>query len=327
MRQHIPQRTDLPTTVCALIVLAAIPAATAATHGGETADTAAAADSSLVLRGDGGGSALGSLTVEGENRIQVAFERPDLGIDLDPREAPGLVWGSPMDVLDRSRPDLMGPYLAAGAGQRSPYAPHPWLASLRTGPVARFRPAVEDVAEWRLSVVDSRGETVIAFAGRKSPPDEIAWDGRDGAGDLCPPGFTYSYVFEATDRAGNPRRFAGESFRLPAYRVDDENGLHVLVTADWLGLRSGRPGDGTSPSAGLLEVASWLNLRSGPDEGLRMVAVARDHARAERLGEDLRLTLAPLLLGDAARLAVVTRADPGAPENGVVSLTTVVGQE
>ena len=71
----------------------------------ETAATDASADSSMALSGGQEGTVFKSLTIEGENRVKITFDRPELSIDLDPSQAPGLTWGSSMDVLNRTVPD------------------------------------------------------------------------------------------------------------------------------------------------------------------------------------------------------------------------------
>src|SRR4029077_1438196 len=68
--------------------------------------SAAPTDSGTVLKGGQEGTAFKSLTVEGEDKIQIEFERPPLALDLDPTKAPGLDWGTARDVLDRTVPDL-----------------------------------------------------------------------------------------------------------------------------------------------------------------------------------------------------------------------------
>ncbi len=45
----------------------------------------AAAD--LTLKGGQDGTVFRSLTVEGENRVQIRFERPELELDIDPNQA------------------------------------------------------------------------------------------------------------------------------------------------------------------------------------------------------------------------------------------------
>ena len=47
------------------------------------------------------GTVFGSMTVEAENKIRITFARPKLHVDIDPENAPGLQWGSAMDILLR----------------------------------------------------------------------------------------------------------------------------------------------------------------------------------------------------------------------------------
>jgi len=175
----------------------------------------APSDSSMSLSGGQEGTVFKSLTIEGENRVQITFERPELVIDLDPSVAPGLTWGSSIDVLNRTVPDLTTPLLGTSSHLRSPYMVRPWLAAYQTGPVAVFTSDLESVHRWNLLVVDSRGREVVQFEGKKNPPKKIEWDGRKQDGTMALPGLTYSYVLEAFDKAGNKRRFqrAGISHR------------------------------------------------------------------------------------------------------------------
>ncbi len=297
----------------------------------ESAPKPAPADTNLTLKGGQPGTAMGSMTVEEENRIRVEFQRPDLQIDLDPRQAPGLTWGSPSEVLERSMPDMVAPFLAASARVRSPYAPHPWLAGFRTGNVARFTPRMTEVDRWKLTVVDSRSKMVAEFSGEKEPPQEILWDGRAKDGTPCLPGLVYSYVFEAYDRAGNVRRLAGEGFQIPPYRYAAGNDLTFVLAAQQLDPSArgsqrdaaGLAAQGQTPEPMLLqEAASWLNLRTRPTAPVRIVAVARSLPEADQLGQRVSTSLQPLIQGEPARLAVTTRVEPGAPEMGAVIITT-----
>ncbi len=305
---------------------AAGPGATdAAAATGTADDGAAAADTGMALAGDSEGTVFGSLTVEGENRIQVEFERPALDIDIDPQQAPGLEWGDVVDVLDRSRPDLVSPLLALSATAPSPFLPRPWLDLYRTGPVARFRPAVREVAEWRLAVVDSHGEEVASFTGDDDPPEEIAWDGATAGGEPAQPGLTYSYVFEARDRAGNRRRFVGDGFQVPPYRTGSGSRTALLVSGTQLGGEpAGSPGRSASAAAGdrpgpyVLEAASRLAMACGPSEPIVVRVTARSFEEASALGDRLERQLGALLPGDPARLTTQARVEPGAPVGGTV---------
>ena len=137
----------------------------------------------MTLHGGQEGTVFRTLTVEGEDRVQVEFERPALELALDPNQVPGLDLGTARDVLDRTLPDLVTPAPRDLPGVRcSPYLARPWLQHFGTGAVVRFRPETRDVERWRLTVVDSKGRTVRSFEGRGRPPQEIAWDGRTAAG-------------------------------------------------------------------------------------------------------------------------------------------------
>ncbi len=261
------------------------------------------------------GTAFGSLTVEGEDRIRIEFERPPLELDLDPRQSPGLELGNARDILDRERPDLVTPYLGLSALERSPYLGRPWLDEMTTGPVARFRPAVSGVERWRLAVVDSRGDQVVEWKGSGSPPKEITWNGLTAADKPCPPGLTYSYVLEAFDRAGNKRNFVGEGFQLPAYRLEPPQALAMLFAGDKLG------GPGSVPAPIVLEAASWINQAEGAQQPIRIKTTARSFELANAMSQSLVQQLTPLVLGDPVRLQPVTAVEPDAPQQGTVSIT------
>lgn len=276
----------------------------------------APADSTLTLEGGREGTVFRSLTVEGENRIRIEFERPELAVDLDPATAPGLSWGSSRDILDRTVPDLVGPFLAASADLPSPYTPRPWLAAYADGPVATFTTDLKGVESWKLLVVDSRGAEVVDFAGKGAPPRRIPWDGRDRAGQPAAPGLTYSFVLESWDKAGNKRRFTGDGFALPAYRTVDPAGPCFLASGgQW---RQAAREAGGRPSALALEAASRINLHGGAAAAVEIRATGRTFAAAEALGNDVAAVLGPLLPGGATRLVVTTAVQDGSPPEGTV---------
>jgi hypothetical protein len=292
-----------------------------------TSGKAAEADSSLTMRGDREGTVFKSLTVEGEDRIHIEFDRPSLDLDLDPHRAPGLDWGSAEDVLDRTAPDLVKPFLAQSARQPSPFVAHPWLGSFASGSVARFRPQVTEVARWRLVVADSRGQTVTAFAGEGKPPREIVWDGRTKSGEPVVPGLTYSYVFEAFDRAGNKRNFVGEAFTVSAFRLQAADGpVLVFSGKDLAPAGQGRSvaesptARGAGPAPLLLEAAGWMNQSARAAQPVRVTATARTFEQANSLAGAVARDLAPLLLGDPARVQPVAVTEPAAPPEGTVRI-------
>ena len=274
----------------------------------------------MTLQGGQEGTLFESLRVEGEDRVRIRFDRPALKLALDAGSAPGLEWTSVQGIIGRTGVDLVAPYLARSAGERPACYSRPWLATLNTGGVARFRPAVEGVDRWRLLVADSKGDTVASFEGKGKPPKEIAWDGRSLIGGFAAPGLVYSYVLEAYDRAGNKRNFVGEGFELPAYRVEGDDRAMLFSGAE-LDRKSAEYGSNTPPSIVLLEAASWLNQEQDIGAPVLIEITARDFRQAKYLADEILRQLQPLLLGDPVRIRTVTDVQPDAPERGTVAIT------
>jgi hypothetical protein len=281
------------------------------------ADRAPASERPMSLKAGESVTAFGSLTVVGEDRIHVEFQRPELTLDMDPEKAPGLDWGSPGDVLERTAPDPARPFLAASARETSPYLGRPWLEQFASGNVATFRPAVTDVARWTLSIVDSRGEVVASYSGQGQPPREIVWDGRSSKGQVMP-GRVYSSAFEAYDRAGNKRNMVGQGFQVGAIRIATATGIEFLFPASDLGESLGRPG--APPSPFLLEAASWIQQRSLRDP-VRVTGIARTLDSGKALGDQVARSLCPLLLGGDGRVQVTSAVEADAPPAGTVRIS------
>jgi len=279
-------------------------------------------DSGYTLKSGDDGTVFRSLTVHGEDRIRLELERPELKLDLAPEKAPGLEWGTAGDVLDRTSPDLAGPLLRSSASQSSPWVARPWLVRFATGAVARFRPEFEGVERWKLTVADSRGESVVSFEGKGDPPAEIAWDGRSKNGTPVLPGLTYSYVFEAVDRAGNKRNFVGQGFQVSAYRLDGEDGPLLAFTGAELEAAAAEGRRATEAPPIVLEAATWLNQSTGGTRPVRITASARSFEQADRLGRRVVAALTPYFAGDPARLQAVAEVQPDAPAAGAVRIAT-----
>ena len=275
-------------------------------------------DSTMTLRGGQEGTVFRSLTVEGEDRIHYEVERPQLKLDADPSKAPGLEWGSARDVLDRTIPDEMAPLLAGSAREASPYTARPWLSHFASGSVATFRPAVQGVDHWKLTVANGRGEAVASFTGHGEAPKEITWDGRAANGAPVMPGMTYSYVFEAVDRAGNHRHFVGDGFRVAAFRIENEAATTLVFTGAEMA------GDGSSPATSplMLEAASWLNQSGALAAPITVTAIGRSNDEATSLGQRIQSQLATLVMGDAGRIRIETRLESDAPPGGAASIAT-----
>ncbi|HEV8128875.1 MAG TPA: hypothetical protein VGQ14_04395, partial [Candidatus Eisenbacteria bacterium] len=266
-----------------------------------------------------------SLTIEGEDRVHVEIERPALALQLNPSEVKGLEFGTAADVLDRTSPDLMTQYLAVSATGRSPYTSRPWLRQFASGAVARFEPAVHGTERWKLSVADSRGQTVAQFSGQGDAPKEIVWDGRSISGAPVTPGITYSYVFEAVDKAGNKRNFVGQGFRVSAYRLESSQGPVLVFTGQMLreGASSNSYGAGSASRPAppiVLEAASTLNQSTRVSQPVRVSVTARSYEAANSSAKQVASWISDLTIGDPARVQAVAEVQPDAPEGGTVRI-------
>ncbi len=278
-------------------------------------------DSSMTIPAGEEGAVFKDLVVEGEDLIQIEFERPELHIDVDPQSAPGLHWGSTQEILDRNQPDLVSPLVGLFAYEHFSYHARPWLDLFASDDIVRFRPSVTDLERWKLTIANSRGETVASFEGKGKPPDEIGWDGGSLDGEPVPPGLTYSYVFEAFDRAGNKRNFVGEGFELPPYCVEEGQELVMLFSGRELSSQTGLSyARHPVPPPMLLDVANRINQSEKVERPVRLETKARSFDKARVLAETVVEVLDPLILGGKARIQSVTLVEPDAPSEGAIKV-------
>jgi hypothetical protein len=241
----------------------------------------------------------------------------------------GLVTGDARDVLDRVPPDLTTAYVASSALERSPYTGRPWLGQFASGAVARFHPDVKGTERWKLTVADSRGQAVRTYEGKGSPPKEIVWDGRASDGSFVTPGVTYSYVFEAKDKAGNKRNFVGDGFRVSAYRLDTPEGPALVFSG--LELREstgglyGGPGVARGTAPLLLEAASWLNQSPHVTRTVRVTTVGRSQEQAASLAKQVAGAIAAHTVGDPSRIQTLPQVAADAPDGGTVRIALAGG--
>jgi len=293
--------------------------------GASATPSRSASDTTMTIPAGQEGTVFRSLTVEGEDRVHLEFERPPLTLDLDPSSAPGLDWGTAADVLNRTVPDFGAPMLQSSAAVTTPGVAHPWLGHFMTGAVARFRPDVKGVERWKLTIVDSKGQAVASYEGKGEPPSEIAWDGRTTGGGLVVPGLTYSYVLEARDRAGNKRNFVGQGFKVAAYRLDSVENPMMVFTGKELPAPdptrpASSPGDHEASAPILIEAATWLNQSAKALQSVKVTATARTAEQAQTLCALVTRQMTPYLLGDPARVVTATDVQPDAPEGGAVRI-------
>jgi hypothetical protein len=261
------------------------------------------------LKGSEEGTALESITVEGEDRVSVKFERPELRTNIDPATAPGLDWENLGAVLDAGHLGLVHPLIARSAFGRSSRMARPWLDTFREGPVAKFRPQLEGVEHWKLAVADSRGREVIAFSGKGKPPKQIEWNGLDAGGNPVAPGLVYSFSVEASDKAGNTRNFVGDGFEVPPYVVETTESAALMFSAETL-----------REDATLLEAASRINQINDTSLPVFVEVTAPSFSAAKKLADEVAKALGPMLVGDPARLATTTHVEKGAEDRASIAV-------
>jgi hypothetical protein len=294
------------------------------------AQKSAPADTNMTLRGGQERTDFRTMTIEGEDRVHLEVERPPLTLDLDPEKVGGLESGTASDVLNRVAPDLVSAYLQFTSHGPTPYLAHPWLRQFTTGSIARFEPNVKGVERWKLVVADSKGQTVTTFQGKGDPPKEIVWDGRSQDGSTVTPGLTYSYIFEAYDRAGNKRNFVGKGFRVSAYRLDSPDGPMLVFSGQSLiAAQKSARGTGMGPDVTakavppvILEAAGWLNQGARQSQPVRVTATGRSYEQANLLAGRVSAALAELALGDPARIQTVAEVLPDAPDGGTIRISS-----
>jgi len=307
-------------TIVAAVIIA-LSGAASADQQKKAAPAGATADSSMTLKGGEEGTVFKTLTVEGEDRVHIEFERPALRLDLDPLKAPGLDWQNTREMLARCGIDYVSPLVALSADERSPYLARPWLDVFASGNVARFRPALKDVASWRMTIADSRSRTVTVYEGTGEPPEELGWNGCSKDGKPMPPGLTYSYVLEAVDRAGNKRNFVGKGFERPPDAIETPKEIVLMFSGGELGAAPSRGQAAAAvPPALVLAAASRLNQDVPSDRPIEVGVTARSYKEADNLAQRIGKSLQPLLLGEASRVQYSTEVQPDAPAAGTVAI-------
>jgi hypothetical protein len=304
---------------CALLLAHGANAAGTKTNDTQKKATAAAPDSTMRIEAGAEGKNFNSITVEGEDRVRVQFDRPELKLEVDPAAAPGLDWESVWAALGAESYDFVDPLLDRPLHERSPYAPRPWLDSFRDGPVARFRPELSGVEKWGLEVADSRGKTVARFQGTGKPPKEITWDGATIDGGSARSDLTYSYVLNAQDKAGNKRSFVGDSFTIPPHVAQNKDGVSMSFSVPVEAAQE------RVPEAVVLEAATRLNQNVAATVPVRVEVTAPTFNISKSIADEVLASLKPHLYGDAARITVATNVDAGAAERASVTIRTASG--
>ncbi|MBU8870570.1 MAG: hypothetical protein KOO60_06890 [Gemmatimonadales bacterium] len=264
------------------------------------------------------GCVLRSLTIEGDDKVSISFERPGIVLDLQPRNAPGLGWKNTWEKVD-----LFPVVTSFSALEQSPYLGCPWMDGFAAGDVVVFRPMIEQAHHWQLTVVDSRGRPAISYEGKGQPPETIAWDGRRSNGSPAWPGLIYTHVLETRDKAGNLRTYTGEGFELPPYRLMREDGIQLVMAGELFTESANDRGSDGSPTADLIrEAASWLNQIEGIEGEIEINVTARTKGQARRLADTVARSLDGKVIGRPYRIGTTADVVADAPDNGMVIIAT-----
>ncbi len=272
----------------------------------------AGAESERGLKAGEKGTELESITVQGEDRVQIDFARPKLVLDFDPMSAPGLEWDVIWSLLVPNTLDLYAPLPRHSRNINSPYRARFWADTFRRGDVARFRPSLEGVASWTLTIADSRGIEVSKFGAKGAPPKILGWNGKTSKGEYSLPGRRYSFVLEAADRAGNRRRFVGDGFQLPSYAVETSGGVTLLMSRSDLA-----SGSRETPAAQILYAATRIN-QMPVTSPVTVTVTATEYKSGEAVAKDVARDLRSLVVGDDARITTKVAVEKGVTDPAVV---------
>jgi hypothetical protein len=169
-----------------------------------------------------GGDGLSDMIIRGENRLTVHPRVDAIPWSVTPdRDVPELLKDNA--VIGQFQPPAVSqPPVATPAASRTAKAASPWLSRVHEPPVLTLElagAAKVERPEWTFLVKDSQGQVFYEMKRKGALPARLEWDGRGAGGEPLRVGTDYAYTLSVQDEAGNPQRFAGEAFRLAAFRV------------------------------------------------------------------------------------------------------------
>ncbi len=279
------------------------------------------AEPPLSLSRDQEGTVMRSFTIEGEDRVSIKFDRPNINLDLDPRSAPGLGWQNAWEKVN-----VFPAITTMTAVRRTSLTGKPWLQEYAQGDVVVFHPEAPELTSWKLTIVDSRGKPAMVREGKGTPPGSLVWDGRRDDGHPAWPGLTYSFLMETVDIAGNARTVSGRGFDLPAYRLTGaEKNVMVFSGGEITSEDPAVAQIDLSTTPLIIETASWLNQAPGLTEPIEIRATVRNRGQGRQLADLVHEALAGMVCGDPSRISVAVNVVGDAPDQGVIEIACIVG--
>jgi len=106
----------------------------------------------------------------------------------------------------------------------------PELTNIQPQPAKVFYVQFKDLSIWDLEIYSSDGSLFKSISGEENPPQSIAWDGIGDNQKFLTPGYTYTYAFNAVDKAGNKRIFPGKTFNVQALYFKHDNKILVGIS-------------------------------------------------------------------------------------------------
>lgn len=167
------------------------------------------------------GDDISNLLIEGENRLRVRPTMPDLQWDPTPYRDISEILRDRALVGALKPPALSNPPVPLPKRSRSQKAASPWLDRILEPPVLtlNIHQKMEDQkVNWTLLVKDSQGKVFYQKKKKGVMPQQLKWEGFGKGHKPLKVGYDYSYALLILDEASNPQRFAGDPFKIPAFR-------------------------------------------------------------------------------------------------------------
>ena len=167
------------------------------------------------------GDDISNLLIEGQNRLRVTNEVPELEWEPDVyKDAPEFFKDNAV-VASLKPPALQQPPVTFERRSDSAKPASPWYDNVLEPPVLslHIKPGKDErKVEWTFLVKDSNGREFYSRKKKGLMPERIDWEGFANNKKPLHAGFDYAYSLSIVDEAGNPQRFAGKPFRVPSFR-------------------------------------------------------------------------------------------------------------
>lgn len=175
---------------------------------------------------------LSNLLIEGKNRLHV--DAPEIQVAWAPDVYRGFseLLVDPALVGSLATPAINTPEVTFPSQMRSTKTARPWLRAIYDTPILTIATKGNQKApvEWTFLVKDSQGKTFYEKHQKSVLPEKIEWNGLGNNGKPFSVGYDYTYSLSIVDQAGNPQRFSGKPFAIPACRFKQSGHVATHIT-------------------------------------------------------------------------------------------------